>query len=152
MAYNTEHSGFRVGIKSNCQSYRLDIHTTTHIIKRCRFVSYCNGLPVGGNKGSQGGSGYRNQGDISLPGRRRKYRPVPCHRVLSGAVTVETQLTDWMFGGRGQIVMYNYKAEQYHKVESMMGSAVEEGYPAQPDGGAAEENKRADNTYEDSGW
>lgn len=48
--------------------------------------------------------------------------------------------------------MYNYKAEQYHKVESMMGSAVEEGYPAQPDGGAAEENKRADNTYEDSGW
>lgn len=47
--------------------------------------------------------------------------------------------------------MYNYKAEQYHKVQIIICSAVEEGHPAQPDGDAAKETKRADSTYEDSG-
>ena len=77
----------------------------------------------------------------------RKQSPVPCHRVLSYAVTIEKQLTDWMFRGRGQIITYNYKAGQYHKVEGMMCSPVEEGHPAQPGGVAAKENKRADSTY-----
>lgn len=80
----------------------------------------------------------------------RKHNPVLCHKVLSCVVAVETDLTHWVFGGRGEIVMYNYKAKQYCKVKGIC-LAVEEGYPAQPDRGAAKETKRADSTYEDSG-